>query len=121
MQTKQKTTGLVWFGNDLRIQDNDVLNEAIQQNDQVIGVYCLNPALFEKTNFGFRKLGVYRAKFLLETLRDLKENLAKQNISLLVYEQPSKEIIPEICKRFQVDTIYKQKEWTSEEKSHRVA
>jgi len=115
MQTKQKTTGLVWFGNDLRIQDNDVLSEAVQQHDRVIGIYCLNPSLLEKTNFGFRKLGRYRAKFLLESLEDLKQNLAQLNISLLVYVKAPEEIIPQICEQFDVDTIYKQKEWTSEE------
>jgi deoxyribodipyrimidine photo-lyase len=115
MQTKQKTTGLVWFGNDLRIQDNKVLSKAVAQHDRVIGIYCLNPALLQKTNFGFRKLGVYRAKFLLESLRDLKQNLAQHNISLLVYVKAPEAIIPEVCEQFHIDTIYKQKEWTSEE------
>jgi deoxyribodipyrimidine photo-lyase len=115
MQTKQKTTGLVWFGNDLRIQDNEVLSEAIRQHDQVIGIYCLNPKLLQKTNFGFRKLGVYRAKFLLESLEDLKHNLAQKNISLLVYVNAPEERIPEICETYQVACIYKQEEWTSEE------
>lgn len=115
MQTKQKTRGLVWFGHDLRIQDNNALSQAIQQHDQVIGIYCLNPTHLEKTNYGSRKLGVFRAKFLLETLQDLKDNLTKMNISLLVYLKPTEEILPEVCERFQVDAIYKQKEWTSEE------
>lgn len=115
MQTKQKTSGLVWFGNDLRIRDNEVLSKAIEQHDQVIGIYCLNPKLLQKTNFGFRKLGVYRAKFLLETLEDLKQNLHQKNISLLVYFKAPEAIIPEICNQFKIDAIYKQKEWTSEE------
>ena len=72
MQKKQNTTGLVWFGNDLRIHDNDVLQTAVEHHDRVIGVYCLNPELLKKTNFGFRKLGIYRAKFLLESLTDLQ-------------------------------------------------
>jgi deoxyribodipyrimidine photo-lyase len=115
MQTKQKTTGLVWFGNDLRIEDNSVLSTAIQHNDRVIGVYCLNPNLLEKSNFGFRKLGVYRAKFLLESLLDLKKNLLQKNITLLVYNLAPEDIIPDVCRVYQVNTIYKQKEWTSEE------
>ncbi len=115
MQEKQKQTGLIWFGNDLRIRDNEVLAKAAQENDRLIGIYCLSPSLIKTTNFGFRKLGVHRAKFLLETLSDLKESLAQKNISLLVYfERPEKKI-PETCTKFTIQKIYKQQEWTSEE------
>lgn len=117
MQKKQITTGLVWFGNDLRIQDNEVLSSAINENDRAIGVYCINPALLKRSNFGFRKLGKYRAKFLLESLQDLKENLRSENISLLVYFNSAENKIPQLCEQFSVDSIYKQKEWTLEEVS----
>ena len=115
MQEKQKTTGLVWFGNDLRIHDNEVLIKAISENQQVIGVYCIEPSLIEESNFGFKKLEVFRAKFLLETLQDLKNQLEEKNISLLIYFDTATKQIPIICKTFSVDFIYKQKEWTSEE------
>ena len=115
MQKKQKKVGLVWFGNDLRTRDNDVLARAIEECDQVIGIYCLNPCWLEKTHFGFRKLGVFRAHFLLESLSDLKHNLQNSNISLLVYLEASEVRIPRICKQYEIQTIYKQKEWTLEE------
>ena len=31
---KKKKTGLVWFGNDLRVQDNAVLEKAILENER---------------------------------------------------------------------------------------
>ena len=34
----KKTTGLVWFGNDLRTHDNEVLHTAIQNHEKVIAV-----------------------------------------------------------------------------------
>jgi deoxyribodipyrimidine photo-lyase len=115
MQEKQKQTGLIWFGNDLRIRDNAVIEKAIRENEQLIGIYCLAPATVKPTNFGFRKLGVHRAKFLLETLADLKNSLAKKNISLLFYFERPEDKIPEICERYHIHKIYKQLEWTSEE------
>ena len=115
MQKKQKTIGLVWFGNDLRVRDNEVLAKAISDNEQVFGIYFLDPQLLENSNFGFQKLGVYRANFLLETLKDLKSNLFKRNISLLVFTDKPENRIPEICLQHRVHCIYKQKEWTSEE------
>ena len=115
MQKKQKSTGLVWFGNDLRVHDNDVLFTAAHENNRVIGVYCINPSLLEISNFGFRKLENFRANFLLDSLTDLKTHLKELNISLLVYSIAAEDIIPKICEIHNVQTIYKQKEWTSEE------
>jgi len=115
MQKKQNSTGLIWFGNDLRIHDNEVLHKAISNNQKVIGVYCIDPRLFEKSSFGFNKLEAYRAKFLLETLLDLKKQLYNIHISLLVSISHPEEMIPKLTQKYHVDTIYKQREWTSEE------
>ena len=37
MQKKQK--GLVWFRNDLRVNDNESLSNAIAENECVIAIY----------------------------------------------------------------------------------
>ncbi|SHN14808.1 DASH family cryptochrome [Flavobacterium xinjiangense] len=113
MQEKQK--GLVWFRNDLRVQDNESLTNAIQENKTVIAVYCFDPRHFEKTSFGFKKTEKFRAKFLIESVSTLKQNLEKMNISLLVYHQKPEDVIPEIVAKNEIDYIYFQKEWTREE------
>ena len=115
MQKKQKTTGLIWFRNNLRVLDNNSLAKAIQEHEKVIGVFFFDPKHFYKDNFGFVKTGRYRAKFLLETVQDLKENLAKLNIPLLTYFISPEDKIPELCVDFEVAKIYTQKEWTQEE------
>jgi len=71
----KNTTGLVWFGNDLRIHDNDVLSLAVKNHSKVIGIYIIDPSLFEENEFGFKKMDVFRAQFLLESLHDLKHQL----------------------------------------------
>ena len=55
MQKKQETTGLVWFGNDLRTHDNEVLFNAIEKHKKVIAVYCIDPKLFQNNSFNFKK------------------------------------------------------------------
>lgn len=115
MQKIKEKTGLVWFGNDLRVHDNDVLSKASHENDKVIGVYCIHPKLLEFSHFGFRKLESFRAYFLLDSLQNLKTRLKELNITLLVYTVAPEDIIPDLCKIYDIDTIYKQKEWTSEE------
>lgn len=115
MQQQQKNTGLVWFRNNLRVQDNVSLKKAIENHKHVIGVYFFDPKLFAKDSFGFKKTGKFRAQFLIETVTNLQENLAKKNITLLTYfDSPDNKIV-DICNQFSVDAIYTQKEWTKEE------
>ncbi|MES2852642.1 MAG: DASH family cryptochrome [Bacteroidota bacterium] len=113
MQEKQK--GLVWFRNDLRVHDNESLTNAIQENDTVIAVYCFDPRHFEQTRFGFKKTEKFRAKFLIESVTVLRQNLEKLNITLLVYHQKPEDSIPEIVTQNKINSVYFQEEWTSEE------
>jgi deoxyribodipyrimidine photo-lyase len=113
MQKKQK--GLVWFRNDLRVHDNESLTNAIQENDNVIAVYCFDPRHFEETNFGFKKTEKFRGKFLIESVIALKGNLEKLNIPLLVYHQKPEDVIPANIVQNEINSVYFQDEWTSEE------
>ncbi|CAM4098601.1 DASH family cryptochrome [Flavobacterium sinopsychrotolerans] len=113
MQKKQK--GLVWFRNDLRVHDNESLTNAIDENETVIAVYFFDPRHFEDTNFGFKKTEKFRAKFLIESVTALKQNLEKLNIPLLVYHQKPEDAILEIITQNEISSIYFQEEWTSEE------
>jgi deoxyribodipyrimidine photo-lyase len=108
-------TGLVWFRNDLRVADNYSLSKAILENDRVIAVFFFDPRSFEVGDFGFRKTEKFRAKFLLETVTELKENLATLNISLLVYPRQPEEVIADLVNQYTVNSLYLQKEWTPEE------
>ena len=107
--------GLVWFRNDLRITDNYSLVKAMSENDQVIALFCFDPRSFEIGEFGFRKIDKYRAKFLLETVSELKENLDKLNITLHIYHQKPEKMVFNLVNKYKVSKIYLQKEWTSEE------
>lgn len=109
-------TSLVWFRNDLRIADNHSLYRAMSENDRVIAIFCFDPRFFEMGQFGFRKTEKYRAKFLLETVTELKENLENINITLLIYCREPEEVIPEVVDSYDVTSLYIQNEWTSEER-----
>ena len=115
MQEKQNNTGLVWFRNNLRTQDNSSLKKAIDNHKKVIAIFFFDPKNFEKEIFGFKKTEKFRAKFLIETITDLKENLAKLNITLLTYFDAPENKISFLVDEFSVDAIYTQKEWTTEE------
>lgn len=106
---------IVWFRNDLRIEDNNSLSEACKSSEFVIGVYFLAPEAFEAGEFGFKKTEKFRAKFLLESLQELRDNLKKLNISLLVIRHNPVLKFAELLERFKITSLYLQKEWTPEE------
>ena len=117
MQKKQKETGLIWFRNNLRINDNCSLYRAIQSDKKIIAVYFFDPKHFSKDRFGFQKTDKFRAKFLHETVTNLQQNLKDLNITLLTYfDHPENKMI-KLCEEFCIKTIYTQKEWTKEEVS----
>lgn len=113
MQKKQK--GLVWFRNDLRVHDNESLSYAIENNECVLAVYCFDPRHFEVSRFGFKKTEKFRAKFLIESVTELRENLAKLNITLMVFHEKPEDVLPNSIENNDITTVYFQNEWTSEE------
>ncbi len=115
MQEKQKTA-LVWFRNDLRVSDHTSLAEAVSSNDKVLGVYCFDPRHFEYTSFGFKKTEKFRARFLIESVKELRTSLRALNISLVVRIDRPETALPKLVNELSVDTIFCQNEWTQEEK-----
>ncbi|WP_431135392.1 DASH family cryptochrome [Psychroserpens mesophilus] len=115
MQEKQNDIALVWFRNDLRVQDNTVLNNAIRNHQSVIACYCFDPKHYQISEYGFKKTEKFRAKFLIETIHDLKHNLKACNIELLVAHESPETFIKLLVERFNIQSMYMQKEWTSEE------
>ncbi len=105
---------LVWFRNDLRVEDNTSLTKACM-GEKVIALYCFDPYYFETSPFGFKKTEKYRAKFLIETVSQLKESLNQLNIDLLVFYKKPENIIPELIQKHNITKVFLQKEWTAEE------
>ena len=106
---------LVWFRNDLRTQDNQSLYKATLHKGRTIAVYCIDPRQFETDKYGFKKTEKFRAKFLLETIRNLKNNLEALNIPLFVFHDIPENSIPKLVDEYQIDSIFLQKEWTPDE------
>lgn len=112
---KALNTALHWFRNDLRVEDNASLSAACQSK-RVVAVYCLDPRNFENDEYGFPRTGKFRARFLLETLSELKESLRSLNIPLFISLDLPENAIPKLVRRFGVAEIHTQKEWTRDER-----
>ena len=112
---KEETANLVWFRSNLRVEDNTSLSRAIKDSSRVIGYINIDPTIFELSNYGFKKTEKFRTKFLLESIQDLKKQLSDINISLIITNQDFESSINSIIKKYNVRSIYMQKEWTRDE------
>ncbi|MDJ0799549.1 MAG: DASH family cryptochrome [Calothrix sp. MO_167.B12] len=112
---------LIWYRHDLRIHDHEPMYETIQAKAQVIPFYCFDGRQFATTSFGFPKTGAFRAKFLLESVADLRNSLQNLGSNLVIRQGLPEEIIPSLVKKLQIDAVYFQGEVTSEELSVEAA
>ena len=112
---KEETANLVWFRSNLRVEDNTSLSKAIRDSSRVIGYINIDPTIFELSNYGFKKTEKFRTKFLLESIQDLKKQLNDINISLIITNQDFETSINSIIEKYNVRSIYMQKEWTRDE------
>ncbi|WP_431471329.1 DASH family cryptochrome [Nonlabens sp. SCSIO 43208] len=114
---------LIWYRNDLRIQDNVSLKAACDNKGDVIAVYFFDPRYYQESDFGmnlpfkvpFGKTGKYRAQFIREALNDLRKGLEEHGIPLLLFHDKPENIIPQLVEEYEITDIYLQKEWTRDE------
>jgi len=108
-------TILVWFRNDLRIHDNEILLEAARKADKILPVYCFDPHYFRTNPSGNSKTGGLRARFLLESVADLRKNLQNIGGELLIRIGDPAEILPRLSEEYHVNEVYHHREVAHEE------
>jgi deoxyribodipyrimidine photo-lyase len=108
-------TAIIWFKTDLRLSDNETLIKALASHQLIVPAYCFDEAHFKETAFGFKKMGAYRAQFLLDALQDLKLNLQRLGSDLLiVYGKPEIEL-PKLAKMYHAQAVFAKAETAYEE------
>jgi deoxyribodipyrimidine photo-lyase len=114
---KQKRA-IVWFRNDLRLHDNEALTDAMRNAEEVIPVYVFDERNFMgKTSFGFPKIGAHRARFILESVVELRNNLRQRGSDLLIRVGKPEEILLNIAREARSSWVFCNRERTSEEVS----
>lgn len=106
---------LVWFRNDLRLHDNEMLSEAIAKSDEILPVYIFDPRQFAETSFYTLKTGTTRAQFLIESVTDLKQSFHNYNGDLLALKGYPEELLPKLVSEYQINEVYHHREVASEE------
>ena len=110
-----KKTILVWFRNDLRIHDNEILLRAVERSQTIVPVYCFDPRYFTDTEWGTQKTGILRAAFLRENVLALQHDLQALGGDLIITQGYPEKILPQIAAAYEVDEVYHHREVADEE------
>ena len=105
---------LHWFRNDLRLDDNPALTEALR-SDEVVPVVVLDDRFWSEDRWGHVKTGPFRTRFVLESIADLKAAIEDAGGSLLVKQGCPEEILPSLMKQWGCTSLTAQAEHTPEE------
>ncbi|BAN45812.1 DASH family cryptochrome [Metapseudomonas resinovorans] len=95
---------LLWLKQDLRLDDHPALQAALQA-DRLLPLYVLDPSLLGPSPFGPRRLGVHRARFLLESLAALDAGLRQHGSRLLVIQGHAELVIPTLVNHLSLDEV----------------
>jgi deoxyribodipyrimidine photo-lyase len=106
-----------WFRNDLRLQDNEAFLRATREADEVIPVYVFDPRAYESTDLGTKKTGVRRANFVIEAIKDLRENIRKKGGNLLIRIGKPEKIVAGLAESYDATYVFSSKEIAPEETS----
>jgi deoxyribodipyrimidine photo-lyase len=114
----KKRIAIVWFRRDLRLHDNEALADALHHADEVLPVYVFDPREWRGTllHTGCPKIGSHRAKFVLESVANLRKNLRKRGADLIIRVGKPEEVIVELTEESKASWVFCNRERMDEER-----
>ncbi|WP_300655688.1 DASH family cryptochrome [Pseudomonas sp.] len=107
---------LLWFKQDLRLDDHPAL-QATQGAECLLPVFVFDPTQLQTCALGTRRLGVHRARFLLESLMALDVALRQRGSHLLVLPGTPERVIPRLVGQLGLDRVLTLEEIAPDERS----
>ena len=95
---------LLWFKQDLRLDDHPALQAGLSA-ECLLPVFVFDPVQLQTCAFGTRRLGVHRARFLLESLMALDGALRLRGSHLLVLPGAPEQVIPRLVSQLGLDRV----------------
>lgn len=107
---------IVWFRQDLRLEDNEAIVEATKNACQVIYVYVFDDIFFKDNDHsGFRRVGKFRLKFLLESVHNLRENLRAHGADLIIRTGRAQDEVFNLANELKTSWVFCNRERTKDE------
>lgn len=112
----RKNRVILWFRQDLRLHDNEALQEAMSHGEEILPVYVFDERTFTgETMFGFPKTGVHRARFIIESVQCLRRQLRRIGSELIVRTGRPEDVIFDIAHSAKTSWVFCNRERTHEE------
>lgn len=115
------STALLWIRNDLRLHDHEPLRSAATRHDRVVPVYCFDPRQFGTTMFDLPKMSAIRARFLRESVVDLRQSYQALGADLVVRQGRPENVLPALVQTTTADEVLMYQEIGTEERKTETA
>ncbi len=102
-----KKTTIWWIRRDLRLEDNRALNAALEEGDEVIPLFVIDPTLVNSARMGDQRLG-----FLWDGLRNLQDALRERGADLVVKRGDPLQVLPAVVKKSGAVRVHAEKDYT---------
>lgn len=90
----------------MRLHDNEALHHAVSSNNEVVGLFCVEPSWFKSHALGFENRGAHRLQFLRETVEQLQQQWKKLGATLLVDFGLPKDLMLKWSLKLNIDAVY---------------
>ena len=99
-------TAIYWFRYDLRLHDNLGWTQLVESHDAAVGIFVLPQNWFLPGRYQSKGIELFRLKFLLESLQDLRTQLRSLGSELLVLNGDPATEIAAWAERLQAHAIF---------------
>lgn len=105
MNTNRKPIHIVWFKRDLRLEDHEPLQLALQQDERVLCVFVFEQLLIDDEHYSERHWN-----FIKESIRDLNQQLEPYKTKILAVNSDIISTCNLISNTYQIKTVYSHQE-----------
>ena len=96
---------IFWFKRDLRLLDNEPLNNAVSQKEKLLLIYCFEPSLKKNKHYSTKHWN-----FIKESINDLNIYLKNIDTHIHTYNKEITDVLKEIQEKFLVKKIFSHNE-----------
>lgn len=96
---------IFWFKRDLRLLDNEPLNNAVSQKEKLLLIYCFEPNLKKNRHYSTKHWN-----FIKESINDLNIFLKNIDTHIHTYNKEITDVLKEIQEKFIVKKIFSHNE-----------
>ena len=105
MHTNKEEIHVVWFKRDLRLQDNEAIQNALASNRRILFIYVFENSLIEDPHYDVRHWN-----FIKESIVALNIELKKYNTKVLCVQTEVVNTFNQIFNSYKIDTVFSHQE-----------